>query len=203
MKELVVKVRGVGHKIKLVKFYHDFSKDCGVMDSGDPDTSRATLKKECSDYAHVGREELVVEDREIVEDEERLINLSLVSRISDTDEHIKLGGSYQKNMGKKIKLCWGFLTTMDRSDIDIVQAGDCTDLGGSQQTIHAMMNIIEIKGLGKARTKIHNRNLVELGKHKWLKKGRTKVNDLKKWVINLNNRKDIIPRSEEKAVVIV
>lgn len=78
------------YKIKLVEVVHNFLNDSGILTSRKPFILRSISVKEASVSNNNDREELLAEDREVVEvkEEERLINLLFLSRVSDTMEKI-------------------------------------------------------------------------------------------------------------------
>lgn len=89
---ILVRIKGVGYKVKLTEVSHNFSKDLMQSSTLKEEHPRATIDSSSLEYCPSNKEELIVEDREVVEykEEEDLADPSLISRVSDSQEGLKI-----------------------------------------------------------------------------------------------------------------
>lgn len=89
-KDMTIKNKNIGYRVKLVGGVHNFSNYSGILTSEKSSILRSSPVKEDSVSNNNDRKMLFVEDQEVVEaqEEEGLLNLSLLSRVSDTEEKL-------------------------------------------------------------------------------------------------------------------
>lgn len=145
------------YKLSLEEVFHDEIKDSGVLEE-------SSISKNSQEHSKVqnleknDREELVIEDREVVKDEEEEVkdDSSYISRVSNSVEDPGSKSNSVEDPGLKLspiggELFWDFPNSIDRSSRSIIQTGNMENFGNSQTSICNLLHKIKLKGVERPR----------------------------------------------------